>query len=189
MTMRFRFTADIWQGTAEATARRFSDQAARVQSLLERGTTLKVLRLGSDVGVAIGSMLLHHGRESAATLLDAARGGSLGGAMSSAAIAALLNLHRQARGEQNWRTTCKAAGRDAFSGAGSGLAATLAASTSKIALAGVAAPVVAKAAAPVVAAAVAGWLAQEAAERGLKLAGDWMLVPDHALPEQRPHSS
>lgn len=186
MFSRLSFDPRSLRDRAERSARGISDLAARVQVKLEHGRTLKLVRLGGDVAVALGSMLLQHGRlqDGTTSLLHTARTGFASGAIGSVALAALLNLHKQARGEQNWPQTLKATSREAFSGAGSGMAATLAASTSKIALGAVSAPFVAKAAAPIVAAAVAGWLAQEAAERSMQAAGDWLFVPSHAMPEQ-----
>lgn|GEM_PF-5824888 len=188
MFSRLSFDPGSLRDRAERSARGISDLAARVQARLEHGHMLKLVRLGGDIAVAMGNMLLQHGRlqDGATSLLHTARSGFASGAISSVALAALLNLHKQARGEQSWPQTLKATGREAFSGAGSGMAATLAASTSKLALAAVGAPFVAKAAAPIVAAAVAGWLAQEAAERGMQAAGDWLFVPPHGLPEQAP---
>lgn len=167
---------------------RASDTAARVQARLEHGATLRMLRLGGDVAVALGSLAMQHGQEAAAPFAKAARGGVVNGALTSAAIAATLHLHRKARGEISWREAIAGTGRETFCGAGSGAASTLAASASTIALGAIGAPFIAKAAAPAMAAALAGWLAQEAAEKGLQMAQDWALVPDHALPENRPES-
>lgn len=176
------------QQTMRQGARRASDIALRVQARLENRATLRLLRMGGDVAVALGSVALQHGSEAAAPLVKAARGGMLSGALSSAAIAASLHLHRKARGEISWREAIAGTGRETLCGAGSGAASTFAASASTLALGAIGAPFIAKAAAPAVAAAMAGWLAQEAAERGLQFAQDWALVPDHALPEQREQS-
>ncbi len=177
------------QQTLRQGARRASDIALSVQARLENRATLRLLRMGGDVAVALGSVALQHGGEAAAPLVKAARGGMLSGALSSAAIAASLHLHRKARGEISWREAIAGTGRETLCGAGSGAASTLAASASTLALGVIGAPFIAKAAAPAVAAAMAGWLAQEAAERGLhkaqSWAQDWVLVPDHALPERR----
>lgn len=169
--------------------RRGSDIASRVQARLEQRSTLRLLRMGSDVVVALGSVAMQHGGAAGQAMGKEAfarvtRGGMFSGALSSAAIAATLHLHRKARGEITWREAIAGTGRETFCGAGSGAASTLAASASTIALGAIGAPFIAKAAAPAVAAALAGWLAQEAAEKGLQMAQDWVLVPDHALPER-----
>lgn len=178
-----------------------SDVAARVQARLENRSTMRLLRMGGDLAVALGTIAMQQanatgqatgqamgqamgqavGKEAFAR---ATRGGMLAGAVSSAAIAASMHLHRRARGEITWREAIAGTGRETFCGAGSGAASTLAASASTLALGAIGAPFIAKAAAPAVAAALAGWLAQEAAEKALRMAQDWALVPDHALPER-----
>ena len=174
-----------------------SDVAARVQVRLENRSTMRLLRMSGDLAVALGTIAIQQANATGQAMghtmgqavgkeafARATRGGMLAGAVSSAAIAASMHLHRRARGEITWREAIAGTGRETFCGAGSGAASTLAASASTLALGAIGAPFIAKAAAPAVAAALAGWLAQEAAEKGLRMAQDWALVPDHALPER-----
>lgn len=170
--------------------KRGSDGAAAMQAWLENGSRLRAVRLGGDLAVALGTLALEHGRRPGGMLSwgQAARSGFGNGAVSAAAVSGLLNLHRTARGEQNWTDALAATGREAAAGAGSGMASTFAANASILALKGVAVPLLAKAAAPAVAAAVAGWLAQEAADRGIRAAHAWVSTPDHALPEMPPET-
>lgn len=165
-----------------------SDQAAALQARLESGPTLRALRLGGDLSIALATIALSQGRDLAGRIPwgQAATRGLASGALASAAIAATLNLHKRARNQQDWPQTLRATARETFTGAGSGMASTLAANASILALKGAAVPLMAKAAAPAVAAAVAGWLAQEAAERGLEAAREWAGIPDHAFPEYAP---
>jgi len=171
--------------------KRGSDGAAAMQAWLESGSRLRAVRLGGDLAVALGTLALEHGRRPGGMLSwsQAARSGFGNGAVSAAAVAGLLNLHRRARGEQGWAETITATGREAAAGAGSGMASTFAANASILALKGVGVPLLAKAVAPAVAAAVAGWLAQEAADRGIRAAHAWVSTPDHALPEMPPETA
>ncbi len=196
--LSFSFDGAALQERMRNTARRASDTAARVQARLERGSTLKAVRFTGDIAVAVVTAVAQQqsrlqeaasqavsqaGNQLGNSLNQAAQSGMMNGAATAAGIAALLNAHKYARGEIGLSQAVQSATREAVSGASSGMVATLAVSGSKIALGAIGAPVVVKAAAPVVAAAVTAWLATEATERGLALAGDWLIVPGHALPE------
>lgn len=189
----FPFNTNALQQQLRQSAQHLSNSAARLQAYVEQGNRLKLVRFTGDVAVAMATLAMQqsgHLKDAAmqagASLGQAAQNGLFNGAATSAGIAALLNAHKYARGEQGLAQAVKAASREAMTGAGSGMAATLAAGGSKLALGALGAPFVAKAAAPVVAAAVAAWLAQEAGERGLAAAENWLCVPPHAFPETAP---
>lgn len=189
----FSFRTSGLQQHLRRSAQQLSNTAARLQTYVEQGNRLKLVRFTGDIAVAMTTLAMQqsgHLKDAAlqagASLGQAAQNGLLNGAATSAGIAALLNAHKYARGELGLAQAVKSASREAMTGAGSGMAATLAAGGSKLALGALGAPFVAKAAAPVVAAAVAAWLAQEAGERGLAAAEDWLCVPPHAFPEAAP---